>query len=70
MLIGCISGVYSTIALTTPLVYTWSHGEYSDGAHPALKPATRQNAQAVARELAQKPAQKTVVKKRVRRNHR
>lgn len=70
MLIGCISGVYSTIALTTPLVYTWSHGEYSDGTHPALKPATRQNAQAVAREQAQKPAQKTVVKKRVRRNHR
>ncbi|MBR4356194.1 MAG: protein translocase subunit SecF [Elusimicrobiaceae bacterium] len=30
MLIGCISGVYSTIALTTPLVYTWSHGQLNN----------------------------------------
>ena len=30
MLVGCISGVYSTIALTTPLVYTWHHGQRSD----------------------------------------
>lgn len=37
MLIGCISGVYSTIALTTPLVYTWSHGVYHDGSEK--KPA-------------------------------
>jgi len=38
MLIGCISGVYSTIALTTPLVYTWSHGQYHDGSEkPAHK---------------------------------
>ena len=35
MLIGCISGVYSTIALTTPLVYTWSHGKYHDGSEKA-----------------------------------
>ena len=40
MLIGCISGVYSTIALTTPLVYTWSHGQYHDGSE---KPAARAN---------------------------
>ncbi len=69
MLIGCISGVYSTIALTTPLVYTWSHGEYSDGKN-TLKPATRQNAEAVVREQQQKQTTKQVVKKRVRRNHR
>lgn len=43
MLIGCISGVYSTIALTTPLVYTWSHGEYYDGGE---KPAKRDNSEA------------------------
>lgn len=40
MLIGCISGVYSTIALTTPLVYTWSHGQYHDGSE---KPAHKNN---------------------------
>lgn len=48
MLIGCISGVYSTIALTTPLVYTWSHGQYHDGSEKDLKPATRENAEQVA----------------------
>lgn len=47
MLIGCISGVYSTIALTTPLVYTWSHGEYHDGSEKDLKPANRENAEKV-----------------------
>ena len=35
MLIGCISGVYSTIALTTPLVYTWSHGQLVTEDRPA-----------------------------------
>ena len=40
MLIGCVSGVYSTIALTTPLVYTWSHGVYHDGSE---KPAKKVN---------------------------
>ena len=37
MLIGCISGVYSTIALTTPLVYTWSHGQYHDGSEKPVR---------------------------------
>ena len=44
MLIGCISGVYSTIALTTPLVYTWSHGQYHDGSEKTATQA-RQEAQ-------------------------
>ncbi len=44
MLIGCISGVYSTIALTTPLVYTWSHGVYHDGSEQ--KPANKQRSEA------------------------
>ncbi len=30
MLVGCISGVYSTIALSTPLVYVWQKGQLSD----------------------------------------
>jgi preprotein translocase subunit SecF len=67
MLIGCISGVYSTIALTTPLVFTWSHGEYSDGQN-TLKPATRQTAASVARNLESQPAKQVV--KRHRRHHR
>ncbi|MBQ3667165.1 MAG: protein translocase subunit SecF [Elusimicrobiaceae bacterium] len=48
MLIGCISGVYSTIALTTPLVYAWSHGEYHDGSEKDLRPANRENAERIA----------------------
>ncbi len=46
MLIGCISGVYSTIALTTPLVYTWSHGELA----PTDRPANQQNVEAFVKE--------------------
>ena len=65
MFIGCVSGVYSTIALTTPLVYTWSHGEYHDGTEnkaAAYKPANAPQGQA-------EPA-KAVVRKRTRRSHR
>lgn len=49
MLIGCISGVYSTIALTTPLVYTWSHGQLNDGSS-FEKPATKQNVEEVVKQ--------------------
>ena len=35
MLVGCICGFYTTIALTTPLVYVWSKGDRSDGDRPA-----------------------------------
>lgn len=69
MLIGCISGVYSTIALTTPLVYTWSHGEYHDGSNTSAKPVSRKNAETVSAG-AEKAAQRPVVRKRQRRNHR
>lgn len=68
MLIGCISGVYSTIALTTPLVYTWSHGEYHDGGKSDYKPATRQMAEHVVREQ-QSSSSRQVVRKRQRRHH-
>lgn len=54
MLIGCISGVYSTIALTTPLVYTWSHGQYHDGGEKDLRPANRENAEKAAAYMAAK----------------
>ena len=72
MLVGCISGVYSTITLTTPLVYTWTHGELTDGNQAAYnKPAAKQTA-AVKREEAAAEGyapQKTVTKiKRTRRN--
>ncbi|MCQ2410938.1 MAG: protein translocase subunit SecF [Elusimicrobiaceae bacterium] len=49
MLIGCISGVYSTLALTTPLVYTWSRGQLNDGS----KPANQQNVEAFVHEQNQ-----------------
>lgn len=64
MLVGCISGVYSTIALTTPLVYTWSHGQLSTD--PASQqPATRQNVDAFVQHQKHQGRNK-----RNRRNHR
>lgn len=70
MLIGCLSGVYSTIALTTPLVYTWSHGELNDGSTPnKAKPVTKENVEAVVKEKTAKPQGKVVTKiKRTRRS--
>lgn len=67
MFIGCVSGVYSTIALTTPLVYTWSHGEYHDGSeNKSVAYKTTATAAAPAKD---EPA-KNVVRKRTRRAHR
>ena len=51
MLIGCISGVYSTIALTTPLVYTWSHGQLVTDEH---RPANPHNVEAFVKEQNRK----------------
>lgn len=69
MLVGCIAGVYSTIALTTPLVYAWNNGENNDGSDlkkSAAKPATKTEVEAFVKE--QKPA-KTITKiKRARRS--
>ncbi|MBR4592473.1 MAG: hypothetical protein IKO35_04620, partial [Elusimicrobiaceae bacterium] len=53
MLIGCISGVYSTIALTTPLVYTWSHGQLTDASNPE-KPANKANVETFVKEHSQR----------------
>ena len=58
MLIGCISGVYSTIALTTPLVYTWSHGQLNDGANPE-KPADRKNVEALVKQQTSRKRSRT-----------
>lgn len=74
MLVGCISGVYSTIALSTPLVYVWQKGQLSDldrgYAAPkkeAAKIAVKE--QQAAPSAASAPAKKTVTKiKRTRRN--
>ncbi|WP_440255160.1 protein translocase subunit SecF [Candidatus Avelusimicrobium sp.] len=69
MLVGCIAGVYSTIALTTPLVYAWNNGENNDGSDlkkSAAKPATKAEVEAFVKE--QKLA-KTITKiKRTRRS--
>lgn len=77
MLIGCISGVYSTIALTTPLVYTWSHGQLNDGSSPvkAAKPSKKaaveiKREEAAAEGYAPAKQKKTVTKiKRTRRTN-
>ena len=72
MLVGCISGVYSTIALTTPLVYTWTHGELNDGSQAAYNKTAVKQTVAVKREEAAAEGyapKKTVTKiKRTRRN--
>ena len=75
MLVGCISGVYSTIALSTPLVYTWQKGQLSDldrGYSAAKKEAAKPAAQVLAQEPREERAaapKKTVTKiKRTRRN--
>jgi preprotein translocase subunit SecF len=36
MLVGCICGFYTTIALTTPLVYVWSRGDRGDHQQAAV----------------------------------
>ncbi len=72
MLVGCVSGVYSTIALTTPLVYTWSHGEMNDGSNPN-KPTAKISAAVKREESAAEgyAPKKAVTKiKRTRRNRR
>ena len=72
MLVGCISGVYSTIALTTPFVYTWSHGELNDGGNPN-KPVVKLSIQEKREESAAEgyAPKKAVTKiKRTRRNRR
>ena len=52
MLVGCICGVYTTIALTTPLVYVWTHGgENKEAAAAAAKPARKA-------EMEKKPVEK------------
>ena len=82
MLVGCIAGVYSTIALTTPLVYTWNHGQLNDGSNmesrpaPKAKQSSKHNVDDFLRDqeekqakAAKKPAGKTITKiKRTRRN--
>ncbi len=72
MLVGCISGVYSTITLTTPLVYTWTHGELTDGNQAAYnKTAVKQTAAVKREESAAEgyAPKKAVTKiKRTRRN--
>ncbi len=71
MLIGCISGVYSTIALTTPLVYTWSHGEYHDGTeHSAHQQRSEAQEMATAYRAAKRAISDENPRRKKRRNRR
>ncbi len=69
MLVGCICGFYTTVALTTPLVYVWSHGGESREeakpvrkAEPAKKPVEKEAAPAASSNAA--PHKKSVRKSR------
>lgn len=74
MLVGCISGVYSTIALSTPLVYVWQKGQLSDLDRGYATPKKEAAKIAIKDQHQDTPAQaaapkKTVTKiKRTRRN--
>ena len=56
MLVGCICGFYTTVALTTPLVYVWSHGGENREAPQAAAPARKAVEHAPKPEKADKPA--------------
>ena len=68
MLIGCISGVYSTIALTTPLVYTWSHGQYHDGTEKPAKQVNEAEKAAAAYHAAKRAVRQANGSRRPRRH--
>lgn len=68
MLVGCTCGVYTTIALTTPLVYVWNKGSQAP-TQEAVKPAAEKKT--VAKEPVREtktesaaPAKKSVRKSR------
>lgn len=68
MLVGCTCGVYTTIALTTPLVYVWNKGSQTP-TQEAVKPAAEKKV--VAKEPVREtktesaaPAKKSVRKSR------
>ncbi|WP_428054511.1 protein translocase subunit SecF [Candidatus Avelusimicrobium facis] len=68
MLVGCTCGVYTTIALTTPLVYVWNKGSQAP-TQEAVKPAAEKKV--VAKEPVREtktesaaPAKKSVRKSR------
>ncbi len=58
MLVGCICGFYTTVALTTPLVYVWTHGGESRETTPAAAPSRKAaEAPKVQKEEHPAPAQ-------------
>ena len=76
MLVGCICGIYTTIALTTPLVYVWTKGSLEGAkeapaqtrSHTPAKKAVAKKQEAPAQE---KPAEaKPSAKKAVRKSRR
>ncbi len=74
MLVGCVCGVYSTVALTTPLVYVWSKGvlteQPAEGYKPVRKVAVKK---VVAQETVIESAEtetKAPIKKAVRKSRR
>lgn len=69
MLVGCICGFYTTVALTTPLVYVWTHGSLEETPKEA-KPSHKVPAEKKAVQAAEKPAANPSAKKSVRKSRR
>ncbi len=57
MLVGCICGFYTTVALTTPMVYVWTHGGESRETAPAAPARKAAAAPKVQKEELPAPAQ-------------
>lgn len=75
MLVGCICGFYTTVALTTPLVYVWTKGameELPHGGKTAAHQAPAPEKKVVVKETVkeEKTVTETPVKKSVRKSRR
>lgn len=66
MLVGCICGFYTTVALTTPLVYVWTRGAMEELPKEAAKPARKApkvQKETVVKETVVETVEKTVTEK-------
>ena len=73
MLVGCICGFYTTVALTTPLVYVWTKGALEElpKEHKPAHKARATEKKAVVAETEEKPAPaQSTAKKAVRKSRR
>lgn len=60
MLVGCICGVYTTVALTTPLIYVWSKGKVENTGEKINRAVSSEKKAAPVHTAAAAPAVQTV----------